>query len=167
MHTYIASTKFAADTLIAAIFHEEEELAQLDIGLSKSRHQYVNLREGIEFLAINPDLDDEGIGQLKGMEAWDTKNEIARTEEKQWSMKQSILAKESATTALCGSLLQIAKQGTVIDVRGESRELQSWQKDQDPRHPRDHLGWPQPVDALRRGGTKEQTHEERIHDYRG
>jgi hypothetical protein len=111
MHRYIANTKFATDTLIHAIFHEEEELARLVAGLNAAQRQHVDLGEGANFLAMNPDLDDEGLGQLKGMEAWETRNKIARMDEHKRELEQSIVAKEAATTALCGSLLQIAKQG--------------------------------------------------------
>ncbi len=111
MHPYITRTKFATDTLIQAIFHEEEELARLGAGLNAAQRQYVALGEGARFLAMNPDLDDEGIGQLKGIEAWDTRNKIAEMDEQKRDLEQSISAKEAATTALCGSLLQIAKQG--------------------------------------------------------
>lgn len=111
MHSYIASTKFATDTLIDAIFHEEEELAQIGAGLKVAQREHVDLGAGAMFLAMNPELDDEGLGQLKSMEAWDTRNKFARLDEQKRDLEESIVAKETATTALCGSLLQIAKQG--------------------------------------------------------
>jgi hypothetical protein len=111
MHPYLVRTRYAAETLITAIFHEEQALASLEPQLRAAENRIAGLSEGIQFLAMNPDLDDEGLGQLKYAEAWDTRNQAAGIETEITQLTQSIADKGDATTALCGALLQIAKRG--------------------------------------------------------
>jgi hypothetical protein len=128
MHAYLERTRHAWTTLIDAIFREERELAELSHAIPRAEKQVRNLNPGIEFLAMNPDLDDEGLGQLKAMEQWETSNEVHRLRTRDRDLTQAVADKEAANIALCGALLQIAKRGitgpdTKIKVRAEGRKV--------------------------------------------
>src|SRR4051812_30108432 len=108
MHPYLESTRHAAETLFKGIFREERELAQL-------RHELAAAEPGAEALARSAedfvrytDLndDDEGIGQLRTAEAWDASARVGHLRRSVEELTQSIDAKEQATIALCGALLQ-------------------------------------------------------------
>jgi hypothetical protein len=111
MHPYLEHTLYATKTLIKAIFNEEDELARLTAMRKDKERQLPGLREGVEFLVMNPDLDDEGLGQLMAAEHWETSNDIRQLSSDIAQLTQAIANKEDATTALCGALLQIAKRG--------------------------------------------------------
>ena len=102
MNLYITNTAYAAETLINVIVHEEEELAGLRTEYVATQRQLLHLHQGIEFLALNPDLDDEGLGQLKRAEAWGVDNRARDLQAKIQDLTRSISDKEFSTTALCG-----------------------------------------------------------------
>lgn len=102
MHSYLEQTRYATEVLIEAIFHEENDLARLTTLIRDTERRSVGLEEGASFLAMNPDLDDEGLGQLKRLEHWETRNEVLCLSSDLTHLNQSIAAKQAATTALCG-----------------------------------------------------------------
>lgn len=118
MHPYLERTQYAAETLINAIFHEDQALARLVPQLRDAERRIARLGQSVHFLALNPDLDDEGLGQLKYAEAWDNSNEAARLITEISQSTQSVADRQDATTALCGTLLQAAKRG----ITGPNRQ---------------------------------------------
>jgi hypothetical protein len=111
MHPYLERTRYATETLITAIFHEEEALAGLSRELGQADALLANLADGIHFLGLNPDLDDEGLGAMKTQESWMVEDRAYDIRAQIHSLTQSIADKRESTTALCGALLQIAKRG--------------------------------------------------------
>jgi hypothetical protein len=109
---YVAETQFAAENLFTLIFHEQDELLRLRANLQRIHSQPSHLHDVCDFLALNPDLDDEGIGTVAHWEAYfDVEPAHGRAQSEVAEIEARINARGFARAALCGSLLQIAKQG--------------------------------------------------------
>jgi hypothetical protein len=109
---YVAETQFAAENLFALIFHERDELARLRANLGRIRSELSHLYRVRDFLALNPDLDDEGIGTAAHWEVYfDVEPAHGRVQTEVQEVEARINARSFARATLCGSLLQIAKQG--------------------------------------------------------
>ncbi|MCE9565957.1 MAG: hypothetical protein K8U57_28370 [Planctomycetes bacterium] len=118
MHKYLERTQFATKTLIDAIFQEERELARLTPRVAPAQRYAKTLDRAAAFALRDID-DDEGIGQLKAVEAWDARVEANSLVESVEELTRARADKEQAIIALCGALLQVAKNGiTVLDAEG-------------------------------------------------
>jgi hypothetical protein len=109
MKEYIKETEFAASELIKLIFFEEKEIEKLTASLRFKQNLYN------QFLAMEYDLEGVSPAQLQhayiqavgGPQQQHIHSEIIR-------LNNSLAIKENSIKALCGSLLQISKQGVSI-----------------------------------------------------
>lgn len=111
MHQYVHDVKDAAERLIGGIFFEEEHIETLKAKLEQIE---VNVKDAVdkaEFLTLNPDLDDEGLGTLNRWEAHFGGAELVRTEDDIRDLESAIANRSLSINALSMSLLQLAKQG--------------------------------------------------------
>jgi len=116
---YVEETRFAAESLFPLIFHERDKVEDLKGVLDKIERRLTELYRVSDFLSLNPDLDDEGIGTAARWEArFDVEPEHIRLSTELDKLKSRIGARRIARAALCGSLLQIAKQGLSIVHQG-------------------------------------------------
>lgn len=116
---YIEETRFTAENLFSLIFHEDREVNVLQDELNKIEGRLIGLYRVRDFLALNPDLDDEGIGTAAHWEAYfDVEPEHIKKDAELNEVKARIAARSVARAALCGNVLQIAKQGLSIVHQG-------------------------------------------------
>jgi hypothetical protein len=113
MHPYLVHTGHATEHLFEGIFREERLLTDLQRRLaSATPYARMLTRSSEGFLSHNyPNDDEEGIGQLRAMEAWDARNETSKLENSIEELNAAVAGKEEAMLALCGAVLQIAKFG--------------------------------------------------------
>lgn len=116
---YIEETRFAAENMFPLIFHERDEIEVLREKLTGIARRLADMYRRVEFLALNPDLDDEGIGTATYWEAhFDVEPEHIGVETQIKDMEARINARSFARATLCGNLLQVAKQGISIVHQG-------------------------------------------------
>lgn len=111
VHQYTIDVEHAARILIEGIFHEEESLSKLKEELQKLSARLCELGEAHEFLAMNPELDDEGLAIWSN---WEGHWGMVRAEGLKKQIEevgQAIEHHRASASALSGALLQIAKQG--------------------------------------------------------
>lgn len=119
---YLAEIEHAVHTVLAELHAEHDQLVRRREELVKLTAEMEDGYRRAEFLALNPDLDDDGLGTAIH---WDTyfgpdkeryhkKVEVANAEER-------VSAREFSVAALSGNLLQYAKQGLAIQF-GKKRE---------------------------------------------
>jgi hypothetical protein len=109
---YLAEIGHAAETVVSEIYRERDALvetqAELDRLTAATRDGY----RRAEFLAMNPDLDDDGLGTAIH---WDTYFGVDKERHnkgaEQEQLVQRLAARQFSTAALSGSLLQYGKQG--------------------------------------------------------
>lgn len=109
---YLAEVEHAVRTVISAVHAEQEHLDRLRQELATlTEATYEGYRQA-DFLALNPDLDDEGLGTAIH---WDTyfgpDKERFHKAEAVVVGEEKVLARSFSVAALSGSLLQYAKQG--------------------------------------------------------
>jgi hypothetical protein len=109
---YIIEIEHAASIIITEIYRESEQLAEITKELVKlNAATQVGYRQ-VEFLAMNPDLDDEGLGTAI---YWDTyfgpDKERYHKQAEHDEVESRLKAHELSIAALSGSVLQYAKQG--------------------------------------------------------
>ena len=109
---YLPEIRHAVETVVAEIHREHDVLAKTraELGVLTTATDY-GYRQA-EFLAMNPDLDDEGLGTAIH---WDTyfgvdKDRCYKKEEYE-QVAQRVAARQFSVAALSGSLLQYGKQG--------------------------------------------------------
>lgn len=109
---YLAEIGHAVETVVSEIYRERDALAETQAELDRLT---VATRDGYrraEFLAMNPDLDDEGLGTAIH---WDTYFGVDKERHnkgaEQEQLVQRLAARQFSTAALSGSLLQYGKQG--------------------------------------------------------
>ena len=113
MNNYITDTKFAITELIRLISSEEKELQQLNVKLQKANEELG--RRYLEFQAsefgIDDNMTDIHLQRAYG-EFYSYGQSVVRPLQQQINQtKLSLAAKDNSIKALCGALLQIAKQG--------------------------------------------------------
>lgn len=109
---YLKEIKHAVETIIGEIYREHDEIKILKKELAQLNAATEDGYRRAEFLALNPDLDDEGLGT--GI-YWDTYfGPDKQRFHKQNETNNSVLklnAHKFSLVALSGSILQYAKQG--------------------------------------------------------
>lgn len=111
-HNYITDVEHAARSLLDAIYYEEDQLKAHLIQLSRLEDEIRQLQYDADFLAINPDLDDEGLGTFKHWHAYfDVEPQRDKLLGPIEILQKRITVREFSARALSGGLLQIAKQG--------------------------------------------------------
>lgn len=109
---YLTEIRHAVETIIGEIHHEHELVETLQAELKRLTYATEEGYRQSEFLAMNPELDDDGLGTAI---YWDTyfgadKERYHKTAEVDMAA-QRLEAHKLSTAALAGSLLQFAKQG--------------------------------------------------------
>lgn len=112
IHDYLNEIEHAVTTVIAEIHGEMTHLESLRQNLAKLTSATEDSYRQAEFLAMNPDLDDDFLGTAI---YWDTyfgvdKDRFRKNIETE-NVAQRVAAREFSVSALAGSLLQFGKQG--------------------------------------------------------
>lgn len=119
---YLSEVAHAVDTVIREVHSEHEQLRKLRAELAALTAQTEDGYSRAEFLALNPDLDDDGLGTAIH---WDTyfgpDKERFHKQSEVGNVEARILAREFSVSALSGSVLQYAKQGLSMQY-GKQRE---------------------------------------------
>jgi len=115
LDAYLTEIEHAVNVVMAEIYREDEAVQQLQNELSALEAATEDGYRRADFLAMNPDLDDDGLGTAIH---WDTyfgvdKQRFHKNADLQ-SMLERISAHEFSRSALCGNLLQYGKQGLSI-----------------------------------------------------
>lgn len=109
---YLREIRHAVETVIAEIYQEHNVLAKARAELAKLTVATDAGYRRAEFLAMNPDLDDEGLGTAI---YWDTYFGVDKDrhykEAEYEQVAQRVAARQFSVAALSGSLLQYGKQG--------------------------------------------------------
>ena len=119
---YLAEVGHAVDAVMREVHTEQEHLRRLQTELSELTAQTEDGYRRVEFLALNPDLDDEGLGTAMH---WDTyfgpDKERYHKQREVGDVEGRIQAREFSVSALSGNLLQYAKQGLSVQF-GKHRD---------------------------------------------
>lgn len=109
---YLAEVEHAVRTVISEVHAEHEHLARLRQELATLTAATEEGYRRADFFALNPDLDDEGLGTAIH---WDTyfgpDKERFHKAEAVVLVEGKLLARSFSVAALSGNLLQYAKQG--------------------------------------------------------
>jgi hypothetical protein len=109
---YLIEIEHAVSTVIGEIYRESDQLAEIKQELVKLNAATEDGYRRVEFLAMNPELDDEGLGTAIH---WDTyfgpDKERFHKQSDHDEIESRLNAHELSIAALSGSLLQYAKQG--------------------------------------------------------
>lgn len=112
INTYLAEIEHAAGMVISEIHADGEQLARLRLELVTLTAATDDGYRRAAFLALNPDLDDEGLGTAIH---WDTyfgpDKERHHKAAEVLACEEKIAARSFSVAALSGNLLQYAKQG--------------------------------------------------------
>ncbi len=109
---YLTEIRHAVETVVAEIYREQDILATTRAELAALTAATDDGYRRAEFLAMNPDLDDDGLGTAI---RWDTyfgvdKDRYYKNAEYE-EVVQRVAARQFSIAALSGSLLQYGKQG--------------------------------------------------------
>jgi hypothetical protein len=109
---YLTEVEHAVRTVIAEIHTEHQHLARLQLELAALTAATDDGYQRADFLALNPDLDDEGLGTAIH---WDTyfgpdKDRHHKATDVQ-DREARVVTRSFSVAALSGNLLQYAKQG--------------------------------------------------------
>lgn len=112
LDVYLAEVEHAVSVVMTEIYREHEAVQRLQGELSALEAATDDGYRRADFFAMNPDLDDDGIGTAIH---WDTyfgvdKERFHKKSDLQ-AMLEKISAHEFSRSALCGNLLQYGKQG--------------------------------------------------------
>jgi hypothetical protein len=119
---YLTEVEHAVRTVIAVIHAEHENLARLQRELAALTAATDDGYQRADFLALNPDLDDEGLGTAIH---WDTyfgpdKDRYHKAADVQ-ATEAKIATRSFSVAALSGNVLQYAKQGLSLRY-GKNRD---------------------------------------------
>jgi hypothetical protein len=119
MVTYLSEIEHAVSTLIDALWIDVDKLKIQSENTAKLERQADAGYSRSQFFALNPDLDDEGLGTAI---YWDTyfgaDKERYHSSTVEDQLKARIQTIEFSNGALAGSILQYAKQGISIVHQG-------------------------------------------------
>lgn len=109
---YLTEVEHAVRTVITEIYAEQQHLDRLHLELAALTAAADDGYRRADFLALNPDLDDEGLGTAIH---WDTyfgpdKDRYHKAADVQ-STEARVATRSFSVAALSGNLLQYAKQG--------------------------------------------------------
>lgn len=112
---YLDEVSHAVATVLNEIHKENEHLARLQAELAALTAATEDGYRRADFLALNPDLDDEGLGTAIH---WDTYFGVDKDryykDKDAASTAERVTARKSSVAALSGSVLQYAKQGLAL-----------------------------------------------------
>ncbi|MGO7658883.1 hypothetical protein ACC679_28620 [Rhizobium ruizarguesonis] len=111
--TYLDDTEYASRNLIELITHEERELGILKDGLRTEEAKFRANRLDFETSDLNDDFSDAYVQAAFGRMAR-AHQEAEKLKAQATALQVSIGARQMAVQAMCGALLQIAKQGMSI-----------------------------------------------------
>lgn len=119
---YLVEISHAVDTVMHELHQEHDQLVRVRGDLEALTAAIEAGYRRVDFLALNPDLDDEGLGTAI---YWDTyfgpdKKRYHKNEELKLAAER-VSVREFSVAALSGSLLQFAKQGLSVQF-GKHRE---------------------------------------------
>lgn len=119
---YLAEISHAVATVLGELHAENQHLARARAELASLTAATEDGYRRAEFLAMNPDLDDEGLGTAIH---WDTYFGVDKDryhkEKEAAQAAERVAARDFSVSALSGSLLQYAKQGLALEF-GRQRE---------------------------------------------
>lgn len=121
LNDYLSEIRPAVDVVMAEIHREQDVVQQLDDEIERLKAATDDGYQRMDFLARNPDLDDDGLATAI---YWDTyfgadKDRYYKDVELR-QVVDRIAVREFSVSALCGNLLQYAKQGISIQY-GKNR----------------------------------------------
>ncbi|KAA9387726.1 hypothetical protein [Neorhizobium galegae] len=111
--TYFDDTEYASRNLIELITHEEKELALLKDSLITEEAKFRVNRWDFETSDLNDDFSDAYVQAAFGRMAR-AHEEAGKLKAQANALQVSIGARQMAVQAMCGALLQIAKQGISV-----------------------------------------------------
>jgi hypothetical protein len=110
--SYLIEIEHAVTTVIGEIYRESDQLDDIKSELAKLSAATDDGYRRAEFLAMNPDLDDEGLGTFMHWETYfGPDKERYHKQSEHDELESKLKAHELSIAALSGSLLQYAKQG--------------------------------------------------------
>lgn len=111
MSTYLDEIRYALDSLVPPLWHERGEVSRLAKELETLAATTQDGYRRAEWLAMNPDLDDEGLGTLAHFETYfGPDKQQHRVREDLEDVRQRLEARTFAVGGLAGALLQLGKQ---------------------------------------------------------
>ncbi|MBL8688021.1 MAG: hypothetical protein JNL04_02935 [Rhodospirillaceae bacterium] len=112
MTQYIDDIRHASSTIIAGLTFEHDQLRDLQRELAAVETEIAHKVRRVNFLELNPELDDEGIGTSTFWDLhFDDGPKADALDKKIAELKKSINDRRFSSAVLAGGLLQIAKQG--------------------------------------------------------
>ena len=119
---YLQEIQHAVETVIGEIHQEHQAVEALQAELALLAAATEEGYRRVEYLAMNPDLDDEGLGAAH---YWDTyfgpdKKRFHKASEAE-DATQKLDAHKLSIAALAGSLLQFGKQGIALQYGKERK----------------------------------------------
>jgi hypothetical protein len=111
--TYFDDTEYASRNLIELITHEEKELALLKDSLIAEEAKFRVNKWDFETSDLNDDFSDAYVQAAFGRMA-KAHQEAEKLKARAVALQVSIGARQMAVQAMCGALLQIAKQGISV-----------------------------------------------------
>lgn len=121
MSRYLIDTKDASINLVEAIFFEEDMLAKTQIELNSLLAELEHMRRVCNFLELNPDLDDDGLGTAIYWESYELNPKADELQLKLTALQVRLADRKFSAGVLSGALLQIAKQGISLTYKGLDR----------------------------------------------
>lgn len=109
MQQYLDDIEDAATRLIDAIYEEKKAIDVLQEQVVRRTREVQDAADKAGFLALNPELDDEGLGTLNYWEAHFGTAEIRKMQEEIDVLEQHLANRRVSIDALATGLLQIAK----------------------------------------------------------
>lgn len=119
---YLKEIGHAVEAVIAEIHRERDELIKVSAELGRLTAATEDGYRRAEFLAMNPDLDDEGLGTFIQYDTYFGVDKDRYHKEAEFDeIAGRVAARQFSVAALSGSLLQYGKQGISLHY-GKKRE---------------------------------------------
>lgn len=121
MAEFLDLMRHAATETLKLIWDERKQLEGLAAFIHAREGEIAEANRRVEFLAMNPDLDDEGIGTATYWETYfGPEKERYYAEKSREELEALIEVRRFSTNAQAGNLLQYAKQGISTVHQGKS-----------------------------------------------
>lgn len=112
MADYLHEINHAATETLRLVWHEHRRMEELQARIAALTSEVEDAARRVEFLALNPDLDDEGIGTMIHWETYfGPEKERYYAEKSKPELEALIAARRFSTDAQAGNLLQYGKLG--------------------------------------------------------
>lgn len=119
MRQYLHDAEDAATRLIEGIYHEATLIEELRARIRTLLVEVHDAQDKADFLALNPDLDDERLGTANRWSSHFGQSEMRSVHDQIREVEQASANRLVSINALASALLQIAKQG--ISLHGGGR----------------------------------------------